>query len=480
MCDIIGRKKEIAELGRYYNSGRAELIAVYGRRRVGKTFLINEVFRESMTFHHTGLSPYNKKRKVTKKDQLQNFYFSLLRYGAEDITVPTSWLEAFFMLEHLLKKLDNGSRQVVFIDEMPWMDTARSGFITAFEAFWNGWGNTRHNLCLVACGSATSWMLDNFIDDKGGLYGRVTGKMKLLPFTLKECEDFYLDRKIRMSRYNIIQSYMILGGIPYYMNYFNPSYSLAQNIDELFFQKEAKLKDEFELLFNSAFDNAGDCMKVIRKLYDRRYGFTRDEIARSTGISPNGDFSKVLKALTESNFIERYVPFGYGKREEHYKLVDCFCWFWLRFKEDKADIEHNFWQHHLKEPEINTWRGIAFENVCMQHVPQIKGALGVYAVASKESALVIQGSENAKGTQVDLLIDRGDDIVNVCEMKYMRSKSRMTSEYQETIQDRMVNIEREFPDKTIHMTLVSTNPYDNASDVFQSVIAIEDLFEQKS
>ena len=269
---------------------------------------------------------------------------------------------------------------------------------------------------------------------------------------------------------------MILGGIPYYMNYFNPGYSLAQNIDELFFQKEAKLKDEFELLFNSAFDNAGDCMKVIRKLYQRRYGFTRDEIAKATGINPNGDFTKVLKALAESNFIERYVPFGYGKREEHYKLTDCFCWFWLRFKEEINITEHDFWQHHLKEPEINTWRGFAFENVCMQHVPQIKGALGVYAVASKESALVIHGDKNTKGSQVDLIIDRADDIVNVCEMKYLRSQGHMTSEYQVTIQSRMESVEREFPDKTIHMTLVSTNPYDNAKEVFQSVISAEELF----
>jgi len=466
MSEIIGRKKEIADLEYHYNSGRAELIAVYGRRGVGKTFLINEVFGDSMTFHHTALSPYNTMRKVTKKDQLQNFYFSLLKYGTEGISVPKSWMEAFFFLEKLLRKVDNGTRQVVFIDEMPWLDTTRSGFLTAFEGFWNGWGNTRHNLCLVTCGSATSWMLNNLINDKGGLYGRVTGKMKLLPFTLNECEAFFMDRKVKMSRYNIIQSYMIMGGIPYYMNYFNPRYSLAQNIDELFFQKEAKLGDEFELLFNTAFDNAGDCMKVIRKLYERRYGFTRDEIAKSTGINPNGDFSKVLKALSESDFIERYVPFGYGKHDEHYKLTDCFCWFWLHFKEDRNVTEH----------ELNTWRGIAFENVCMRHVSQIKGALGVYAVASKESPYIIHGNENTGGSQVDLLIDRDDDIVNVCEMKYLRAHGRMTSEYQETIQSRMEYLEQKFPDKTIHMTLVSTNPYDNASDVFQSVIASEDLF----
>ena len=476
MCTIIGRKKETAELKRYINSGRAELIAVYGRRRVGKTFLINEVCRDNMVFHHTGLSPYNKKRKVTLKDQLQNFHFSLLRHGAEDTNVPKTWMEAFFMLEQLLVRMDNGNRQVVFIDEMPWMDTPRSGFLTAFEGFWNGWANTRHNLCLVVCGSATSWMLDNFIEDKGGLYGRATNSMKLSPFTLKECEDFYKDRGVRMTRYNIIQAYMALGGIPYYMNYFNPAYSLAQNIDELFFTRNPKLDDEFERLFNSIFDKAKDCMSIVKALSRRRYGYTRDEIAKITGINPNGDFTKMLKALCRSDFIIKYVPFGYGKREEHYKLVDSFCWFWIHFKEERDIKETDFWQHHLKESEILSWRGIAFEEVCLQHITQIKQALGISGVSTRESALVVRGTKENSGMQIDLLIDRDDDIINVCEMKYMRSTEHLLFAYEETIRDRMVKLEDMNKNKTIHMTLISTMPYDNADDVFQSVITVDDLF----
>ncbi len=176
-----------------------------------------------MVFHHTGLSPYDRHRKVTLKDQLQNFYFSLLRHGMENIAQPKSWMEAFFLLERFTEINANGSRQIVFIDELPWMDTARYGFLTALEAFWNGWGNTQRNLLLIVCGSATSWMLDNLINNKGGLYGRLTGEIKLSPFTLKECEDFYKSRGIQMSRYNIAQAYMIMGGIPFYMNFFNPS-----------------------------------------------------------------------------------------------------------------------------------------------------------------------------------------------------------------------------------------------------------------
>ena len=478
MCDIIGRKNEIAELKRYYTSGRAEFIAVYGRRRVGKTFLINEVFHDDMVFHHTGLSPYDRRRKITLKDQLQNFYFSLLRHGMEDIAQPKSWMEAFFLLERFLETCDNGSRQVVFIDELPWMDTARSGFLTALEAFWNGWGNMRHNLMLVVCGSATSWMLDNLISNKGGLYGRLTGEIKLSPFTLKECEDFYISRGIKMSRYNTTQAYMIMGGIPFYMNFFNPSYSLAQNIDALFFARNAKLGDEFDRLFNSVFDNAEDCMRIVRLLSSRHAGYTRKEIAEKTGLSPNGDLTKMLKALIGSDFVVTYVPFGATKREEYYKLIDSFCWFWLHFKEGKKIVQQDFWQQHLKESDIASWRGIAFEEVCLQHITQIKYSLHIAGVSSQESSLVLKGDDEVDGMQIDLLIQRADDVVNVCEMKFYKSPFTVTKQYAQVLSARMQTLEKKFPALTFHLTYIGgtelvRNEY---SDLFTSSLTLDDLF----
>lgn len=478
MCCIIGRKQEQAELNRHFTSNRPEFVAVYGRRRVGKTFLINEVFRDSMTFHHTGLSPYDRKRKVTLKDQLQNFYFSLIRHGMEGISLPKSWIEAFFLLERFLERQDNGTRQVVFIDELPWMDTPRSGFLTALEAFWNGWGNTRHNLCFIVCGSATSWMLDNLINNKGGLYGRLTCEIKLSPFTLKECEEFFLSRGIKQSRYNTTQAYMILGGIPYYLDYFNPSLSLAQNIDALFFSARPKLGDEFERLFNSVFDHADACMNIVRTLGTRHAGYTRDEIAQRTGLSPSGDFTKILKALMGSDFITSYTPFGSRKREIYYRLTDNFCWFWLHFKEGKRITETDYWTHHLREPEITSWRGIAFEEVCMQHIRQMKMALQIGGVSSQESALIVKGDDQAEGMQIDLLIDRADDVVNVCEMKFYKSHFVVTKSYADKLTRHMATLEEQMPEKTFHLTLVSLCPIERNeySGAFQSVITIDDLF----
>ena len=478
MCEIIGRKKEIAELRRYYKSGRAEFVAVYGRRRVGKTFLIDEIFHDNMVFHHTGLSPYDRQRRVSTKDQLQNFYFSLIRHGMEGIAQPKSWMEAFFLLERFLETTDNGGRQVVFIDELPWMDTARSGFLTALEAFWNGWGNTRHNLMLIVCGSATSWMLDNLINNKGGLYGRLTGELKLSPFTLKECEDFYLSRDIKMSRYNVAQAYMILGGIPFYMNFFNPSLSLAQNVDALFFARNAKLGDEFNRLFNSIFDHAEESMDIIRTLGTRHAGYTRQEISEKTGINPNGEFTKMLKALIGSDFITKYVPFGASLREEHYKLTDSFCWFWLHFKESKQIHQEDYWHHHLRELEITAWRGIAFEEVCLQHIRQIKQALQIGAVSSTESAYIAKNDGQAEGMQIDIVINRNDDVVNLCELKYSKNPYVVTPSYAHHLTARLETTETSIKNKTFLLTYIGSSPLaeNEYSDVFSCQVTLDDLF----
>ncbi|MBQ3658055.1 MAG: ATP-binding protein [Bacteroidales bacterium] len=479
MCTIIGRKQEIAEFNRRLNSNRAEFIAVYGRRRVGKTFLINEVFRDNMVFRHTGLSPYDKKKRQNLKAQLQNFYFSLINHGMEDINPPKTWLEAFFLLEQFLTRIDNGSRQVIFIDELPWMDTPRSGFLSALEAFWNGWANARHNLCLIVCGSASSWIIDNLINNKGGLYGRLTLSMKLYPFTLGECEEFFVSRGIKMSRYNIVQAYMILGGIPYYLDYFNPSMSLAQNIDALFFNTRAKLNGEFERLFNSIFDNAGKCMEIVRTLGKRHAGFSRGEIAEMTSTEPNGEFTKILKALEESGFITPYIPYGGSKREVQYKLSDCFSWFWLHFKENRIIKNQDYWQNHLNESEISSWRGIAFEEVCLLHIRQIKSALQILGVSSQESSLIIKDNEK-KGMQIDLLIDRADDVVNVCEIKFCKSAFSVSSDYAQKLTGRISALEETNRSKTFHLTYIGVNPLakNEYSDVFQSSVTAEELFRQ--
>lgn len=474
---MIGRKREIDELNNLYNSNKAELVAIYGRRRIGKTYLVDETFKGRITFRHAGLSPVEENKTGMLKAQLEHFYYSLLLQGMKKSKKPGNWLEAFYMLEKFLDETDDGSRQLIFLDELPWLDTPRSGFMTAFEGFWNTWGCHRDNLMVVVCGSANSWILDKLINNHGGLYNRVTYEIKLAPFTLNECEKFYEDKNVKLSRYDIAQGYMILGGIPYYMGYFQSGMSLAQNIDKLFFSKQGKLKEEYNRLFASIFSNPELMKKIVGLLYTRNAGYTRSEIVEKVGINDGGTLSQSLNALIASDFVVKYIPFGKGKKE-HYKLVDPFCMFYLQFVDKRKKMDNNFWQHNVSSQQIVSWRGFAYENVCFNHILQIKKALGISGVITTHSAWS-KRSDDIEGTQIDLLISRNDNVVNMCEIKYYGDKFAVSKEYYHMLLHRQEILSKEIsPKVSIHSTLVTTFglTYNEYSGVFSNVITLDDLF----
>lgn len=480
MSAIIGRNKEVDELKKLVSSPKAEFVAIYGRRRVGKTFLVDEALREDITFRHAGLSPIDENGKSNNmKAQLLHFYHSLLIQGWKGRSRPKNWLEAFFMLEQHLQTIDTGARQIVFIDELPWMDTPRSGFITALEAFWNGWACHRTNMMLVVCGSANSWMLDNLVNNHGGLYGRTTYEIKLTPFTLAECEQFYQSQGIQLSRYDIAQANMILGGIPYYMTYFTRGKSLAQNIDNLFFAQNAKLKDEFTKLFASVFTNPEEMMRIVRYLATKRKGFTRECIAEGTNLGCNGHLSQWLMALVASDFVERYVPFGESKRNEHYRLIDPFCLFYLKFVDKQSEMDDAFWMNNVESPKINSWRGFAFEDLCLRHIGAIKRALQIAGISSSQSAWAVNGDDQQEGTQIDLLIQRKDNVVNMCEMKFYSEEFSVNKSYHMRLVHRMNTLVEKVSRKTvIHSTLVTTYglAYNQYFGDFVNVVTLDDLF----
>lgn len=471
--EIIGRKTEIAELERLYNDGRPEFVVLYGRRRVGKTFLVGELFRDRMTFSHTALSPAEIEGKELLKMQLQNFAHSLARAGVEFSETPTNWLDAFFALENFLERRADGKRQLVFIDELPWLDTPRSGFVTAFESFWNGWCSKRDDIMLVVCGSAVSWISDELINGKGGLYDRMTAEIKLQPFTLKECEDFFRSRKVKMDRYDIIQSYMIFGGIPYYLNLFTPGKSLAQNVDALIFNRKGKLSNEYERLFSSIFKKPEDAEKVVKLLSGKRIGYTREEILAKTGIGNGGGFTKLLLALAESDFVVKFRYFGEPERRTRYRLSDNFCLFYTHFNSKIGTNDSSYWQHNMNSPAIVSWRGFSFENVCFQHLFQIKTALGIAGVHTESY------SWSGTDSQIDLLIDRADRLINLCECKFSAKDFSIDKEYDAKLRERQASfVEETKTRKPTLMTLVTTfglkqNEY---AGRFQSVVTADDLF----
>lgn len=476
---MIGRKRERQELEGLYGSGRAELVAVYGRRRIGKTYLIDETFSNRITFRHAGLAPSGSGARNLLRAQLDHFYNSLLLQGMGPCEKPGSWLDAFFLLERFLGDADDGSRQLVFLDELPWLDTPKSGFVQAFEGFWNTWACHRKNLMVVVCGSATSWIQDSLINNHGGLYGRVTHEIKLAPFTLGECEAFCQERELPFSRYDIARCYMVFGGIPYYLGYLERGLSLAQNVDKAFFMKGATLKGEFDRLFDSVFVNPQAEKDIVRLLYAKGMGFTRGEIVENLGLSDGGRLSRNLNALVASDFVEKYVPFGCGKREAHYRLVDPFCLFYLRFVDGNEGAGERYWQESATSQPVVVWRGLAFENLCFAHIDQVKAALGVRGVRTTSSAWSQRGS-GKRGAQIDLLLARDDNVVNMCEIKFYGGNFKVGKDYYRTILERGEALAERLSRKTtVVSTLITTfglerNEYSSA---FASVVVLDDLFE---
>ncbi len=469
---IIGRISQKEQLEDLYYSDNAEFAVVYGRRRVGKSYLVTEYFDNKFAFRHTGLSNVEMEDENILSQQLKAFGMSLRKYGSRERRAPKDWIEAFAWLEDLLEATDRGERQVVFLDEMPWMDTPRSGFITAFEHFWNGWGSSRHNLLLIVCGSATSWLSDKLINNHGGLYNRVTREIYLEPFTLKECEDYYQSRGISMDRKHQIEAYMVFGGIPFYLSLMNKRLSLAQNIDILLFNRKGQLRDEFNRLFDSLFINPDDYKKVVRFLAKKKEGFLRKEIAEGTSIPYGGGLTAILKTLEISNFISAYTNFNASSRQTYYKLSDNFLIFYITFVEDKNNGE-NFWTSYSLSPRLNTWRGLAFERVCFAHIKNIKQKLGISGVDT-----ICAPWRNANA-QIDMLISRADGVINLCEIKYYDTEYEITKDDDQSLHNKIANfMELLNKNQSLHLTIIASNGLKRNmySNMVQSVVVGDDLF----
>ena len=422
---MIGRKDEISTLQECLESKRPEFLVVYGRRRVGKTYLIKEFFNDDFSFYATGVA------KLNTRKQLKVFNESLIRYGSKDKTIPKDWFEAFARLETLLTETGNrnaiSNKMIVFLDELPWMDTPRSDFKSALDYFWNSWGSSRKDLLFIVCGSATSWIINNILKDTGGFYNRITRQIHLMPFCLRECEQLLESNGMHMTRKQMIESYMVLGGIPYYLNYLKSSLSLAQNIDMLFFHENSPLRYEYNQLFSALFKKSGYYSDIVEELAKKKSGMTRNELLDS-GKTPAGkELTKCLNELEQCGFIRRYRNTT-KKNDFIFQLIDPFVLFHLTFIEGR-DLDS--WLDILNTPSYFTWCGLSFERVCLLHVSQIKDALGIRGISSNEYSW--RSSRSTPGAQIDLIIDRKDDVMNICEMKYSQEEYTIDSQYEKNL-----------------------------------------------
>lgn len=425
---LIGRKNEIAQLKRVVESNRSEFVVIFGRRRIGKTFLVRKYFEDRYHFSYVG------QRDVTDKVQLQRFALALQNYAkSENVPDFKNWFEAFDALKKYLASLD-ASRKIIFIDEMPWIDRKQCDFVKALEDFWNAWANLRDDIVLVACGSATSWMVDNLMENQGGLHNRITNKIYLHPFTLKEAEEYLTSVGCNWDRYQIIECYMVFGGVPFYLSMLDPAESFAQNVDRLFFKKNAQLSLEFNELYNSLFSNASKYIAVVTALSQKKEGLDRTEISEATGIN-GGVLSKILTNLERCDFILGYSKFNTKKNGTVYRLCDFYSLFYFNFIAENSSKDENFWTHRLQSPKLRTWQGLTFEIVCLQHLDQIKSALGISGMATDASIWRSDDSEYGKA-QIDLVIKRADRIIDLCEIKFSTEKFAIDKEYAERVRNR--------------------------------------------
>ncbi|MBP5561384.1 MAG: AAA family ATPase [Muribaculaceae bacterium] len=469
--NIIGRSEEKRLLDKIYRSGKAEFVAVYGRRRVGKTFLVREFFESEMVFLTAGLAHENSAR------QIKSFYEDLVEYGLpRQEKVPADWIEVFSLLRTLIKS-STKQRKVIMLDELPWMDTPRSGFMAALEHFWNSWASARRDVVLIVCGSATSWIMDKLINNHGGLHNRLTHSIYLLPFTLAESELFLDSKGFRWSRYDIAVCYMIMGGIPYYLEMLDRQMNLSQNIDNLLFRPNGALVHEFGNLYAALFRNSSNYIKVVEALSSCRSGLTRNEIISHTGLKTGTGLTTILRNLETCGFIQTHQQYEGMKREGVvYQLIDFFTLFHFHFMGKKRDLSK--WTSIQGKAEFHAWAGLTFELLALCHLREIKQKLGISSVDTRSYAWRCKG-EN--GSQIDLVIDRADNTVNLCEMKFSINTFSIDRQYEMTLRNKLEQFaKRTNRRKSLQLTLVTTygladNKYRNIVD---NEITLDDLFDK--
>ena len=470
---IIGRKEEINLLKSIVKDDRSHFVAVYGRRRVGKTFLIRESYDYNFTFQHSGLS------NGGLKEQLFAFCSSLKDSGYSFKRKPENWLEAFEGLKDVIRQSQN-EKKIVFIDELSWMDTPKCDLMIALENFWNAFASARKDVILIVCASATSWMLSKVVHNKGGLYNRLTDQIKLQTFTLKECEEYVNANKLAFTRMQILQYYMIFGGVPFYWSFLKKGFSINQNIDNILFAKDAPLKKEFEYLYASIFKNPEVYLKIIYALGTKKIGMTREEIIKNTDIPNSGDLTVKLDELESCGFIRKYTAFGMKTKNSIFQLIDNFTLFYYKFLQNYPTDEH-YWANQINTPALNNWLGLAFERICLEHINQIKVKLGISGVHTEVNSWYCKADaeKGIFGSQIDLLIVRDDQVINLCEMKYSGTNYTIKQEEDENIRNRISDLINVTKTRcAVFPTLITTygltdNGY--ASNI-QSVVTLDDLF----
>jgi hypothetical protein len=471
---LVGRIEEIAKLKSLLEKDEPEFVAVYGRRRVGKTFLVRQVYTEHIVFECSGLH-----QKDTAQ-QLENFWLTLADYhkAGKPSPPPKTWLQAFFQLKTYLKELPPEGKKVVFLDEISWFETPRSGFLAALDNFWNQFCTKREDIILVICGSAASWIIQKVVNDRGGLHNRITQHIQLKPFRLGEVKAFLEMKNIHLELRDIALLYMCVGGIPFYLKDLQPGTSIPQMLDQLLLGSQAVLKNEFSNLYSALFKHNEAHEAVVKALAQKNKGLTRNEIIGATGRQSGGGLSLVLEELLQCGFIQRVYPFTKIQEDCLYRLMDEYSLFYFRFLHQQSGSES--WKNLSETPGFKTWTGYAFENLCFRHIYQIKQAMGIHGIISNEYSWVKKGSPDSPGAQIDLIIDRSDNCINMLEIKFNNTPYEMTKDYADQLRLRAALFRQHTRTrKNIFLTLLTAAGAQKNMhylSVVTNALELEDLF----
>lgn len=474
--DIIGRYDEKRLLADILTDSKAALVAVYGRRRIGKTYLIRSYLKKQIALEYSGM------HNVETTVQLAGYCRALASQLNNGIAVPEQkdWFAAFELTSRLLQKKIRRKKTVFFLDEFPWMHTPKSNFLAAFEQFWNTWASKQNNLVVILCGSAASWMIQNVVRNKGGLHNRITHKIALQPFTLHETELFLKSRKVQLNRYQVTQLYMAFGGVPHYLEQAATGLSAAQIIDKACFTKNGFLYNEFTDLYRALFDNADRHFKVIRALAAKPMGLNRNEIIKTCRLQSGGSTTALLEELTASGFITPYVPVGKKVKDSIYKLTDEYSLFYLKFMEANRSGSKGTWVRLSDTPAWKSWSGLAFESICMKHIPAIKKALGIAGVYSETAIWKSKGNSTRDVAQIDLVISRRDNCINLCEIKFYENTFLLDKKYAAALQQKKFIFQRETKTrKHLFITLISSagmQPNMHSTGLIDQQLTLNDLF----
>jgi uncharacterized protein len=474
--EIIGRDEEKLLLQSIIANTKADLVAVYGRRRIGKTYLLETYLEKQIVLQFSGV------HNVETEVQLKEYCKALSKYLNNNVpvVVPADWFSAFDLTIQLLQKKLRRKKAIILLDEFPWMQTPKSNFLAAFEQFWNGWASKQNNLAVILCGSAASWMIQNVVRNKGGLHNRITQKIALQPFNLNETEAFLKSRNVQLNRYQTVQLYMAFGGVPHYLQQAKPGLSAAQIIDKVCFTKAGFLYNEFADLYQALFDTADRHFKVIRALAAKPMGLTRNEIIKQCKLQSGGSTTALLEELSASGFITAYIPLAKKSKDSIYKLTDEYSLFYLKFMEPNRTGSKGLWGRLSDTPTWKSWSGFAFESICMKHIPAIKMALGISGIYSETSIWKSRGNSSNDGAQIDLVIDRRDNCINLCEIKFYENGFSLDKKYAAALQQKksIFKIESKTR-KQLFITFISTallKPNEHSLGLIDQQVTLDYLF----